>query len=65
MDWPFRVREEVRVEQFTAFPDFFVVLNSPVVFINYSKPATFRYPIWSLICDFKLWKEVVTGKRAF
>ncbi|CAO3664152.1 unnamed protein product [Umbelopsis ramanniana] len=30
-----------------------------------NKPATFRYPIWSFICDFKLWKEVITGQRAF
>ncbi|KAI9497817.1 hypothetical protein BDB00DRAFT_867944 [Zychaea mexicana] len=30
-----------------------------------NKPATFRYPIYSLICDFKMWSEVVTGKRKF
>ncbi|KAI8390822.1 uncharacterized protein BYT42DRAFT_171125 [Radiomyces spectabilis] len=30
-----------------------------------NKPATFRYPIWSFICDFKLWSEVLSGKRAF
>lgn len=30
-----------------------------------SKPATFRYPIWSFICDFKMWSEVMTGKRKF
>ncbi|KAI9274457.1 hypothetical protein BDA99DRAFT_238954 [Phascolomyces articulosus] len=30
-----------------------------------NKPATFRYPIYSFICDFKMWSEVVTGKRKF
>ncbi|KAJ8662634.1 hypothetical protein O0I10_001597 [Lichtheimia ornata] len=30
-----------------------------------NKPATFRYPIWSFICDFKMWSEVMTGKRKF
>ncbi|KAG2223145.1 hypothetical protein INT45_005701 [Circinella minor] len=30
-----------------------------------NKPATFRYPIYSLICDFKLWREVITGNRKF
>lgn len=30
-----------------------------------NKPATFRYPIWSFLCDFKMWKEIVTGQRAF
>ncbi|KAI9317708.1 hypothetical protein BX666DRAFT_2026980 [Dichotomocladium elegans] len=30
-----------------------------------NKPATFRYPIYSFICDFKMWKEVVLGQRKF
>ncbi|KAI8887705.1 hypothetical protein K501DRAFT_174707 [Backusella circina FSU 941] len=34
-------------------------------FFENNKPATFRYPIWSFICDLKLWKEVISGQRAF
>ncbi|ORY96929.1 hypothetical protein BCR43DRAFT_492507 [Syncephalastrum racemosum] len=30
-----------------------------------NKPATFRYPIYSFLCDFKMWSEVVSGKRKF
>ncbi|KAI9027398.1 hypothetical protein CLU79DRAFT_739020 [Phycomyces nitens] len=29
-----------------------------------NKPATFRYPIWSLWGDFKMWSEIGLGKRA-
>lgn len=28
-------------------------------------PATFKYPLYSLAGDFRLWFEVVTGKRPF
>jgi hypothetical protein len=30
-----------------------------------NRPATFKYPLYSLAGDFRLWFEVVTGKRAF
>ena len=30
-----------------------------------NRPATFKYPFYSLAGDFRLWFEVVTGKRAF
>ncbi|CAO3664460.1 hypothetical protein G6F70_006581 [Rhizopus microsporus] len=28
-----------------------------------NKPATFRYPLWSFLCDWKMWFEIVTRKR--
>ncbi|KAJ3157366.1 hypothetical protein HDU89_002780 [Geranomyces variabilis] len=34
-------------------------------FFEKNKPATFKYPVWSLRGDFKLWLEVLSGKRAF
>ncbi|KAI8333805.1 hypothetical protein EDC96DRAFT_525828 [Choanephora cucurbitarum] len=34
-------------------------------FFEKNKPATFRYPIWSFICDLRMWKEIVSGQRAF
>ncbi|KAI9307135.1 hypothetical protein BJ944DRAFT_158611 [Cunninghamella echinulata] len=30
-----------------------------------NKPATFKYPLYSLRGDFKMWYEVASGKRAF
>jgi len=30
-----------------------------------NRPATFKYPLYSLAGDFRLWFEVVTGKRRF
>jgi hypothetical protein len=30
-----------------------------------NRPATFKYPLYSLMGRFRLWFEVVTGKRPF
>lgn len=30
-----------------------------------NRPATFKYPLYSLMGDFRLWFETVTGKRGF
>jgi hypothetical protein len=32
---------------------------------EHNKPATFVYPLFSLLGDFKLWSEIATGQRAF
>jgi hypothetical protein len=32
-------------------------------FFEKNKPATFKYPAFSLMGDFRLWFETVTGKR--
>ena len=34
-------------------------------FFEKNKPATFKYPGFSLMGDFRLWWETVTGKRKF
>ncbi|WP_299443954.1 DUF962 domain-containing protein [uncultured Aquimarina sp.] len=34
-------------------------------FFEKNKPATFKYPFWSLISDFKLFFEILLGKRSF
>lgn len=34
-------------------------------FFEKNKPATFKYPLWSLISDFKLFFEILFGKKTF
>jgi hypothetical protein len=34
-------------------------------FFEHNKPATFRYPLFSFMGDWRLWWETVTGKRAW
>ena len=32
-------------------------------FVEYNKPATFKYPLWSLIGDHKMYLEILQGKH--
>ncbi|MFZ0490450.1 MAG: DUF962 domain-containing protein [Salegentibacter sp.] len=34
-------------------------------FFEKNKPATFKYPFWSLISDFRLFFEILSGKKTF
>mgnify|MGYP000872367712 CR=1 FL=1 len=33
--------------------------------VEQNKPATFQYPIWSLLSDFRLCFEILIGKQSF
>lgn len=30
-------------------------------FVEGNKPASFKYPLWSLVADFKMWGKIATG----
>jgi hypothetical protein len=32
-------------------------------FVEHNKPATFKYPLWSLIGDHKMYLEILQGKH--
>lgn len=31
-------------------------------FIEHNKPASFKYPLWSFMADWKMWFYILTGK---
>ena len=34
-------------------------------FFEHNQPATFKYPRWSFMGDWAMWKEILTGKIKF
>lgn len=55
--------------------DFFKIWILPLIgygfawvghfFFEKNKPATFKYPVYSFLGDWKMWYEVLTSKRRF
>ena len=51
-----------------------ILLAAPVVgygfawfghfFIEKNKPASFKYPLWSFIADWKMWAMILTGRMS-
>ena len=34
-------------------------------FFEHNRPATFKYPRWSFMGDWVMWKDILTGKIKF
>ncbi len=56
----------VRTENWLYFPLCFIVGYAFAwfahFFVEHNKPATFKYPFWSFICDYKMVWFMLTGK---
>jgi hypothetical protein len=33
-------------------------------FIEHNKPATFQYPLWSFLADWKMWRIMLSGRMS-